>query len=165
MGKTIAAWRWAEAQAKTHAFGRVIFLYPTRGTSTEGFRDYVSWAPDAALVHGTSTYELEAMAQNPDDSRGASIRLPSQDTERLFALGYWPMKYFSATVDQFLSFLEHSYRSTCLLPALADSVLIVDEVHSFDAKMFESLVVFLKTFDMPVLCMSLIHISEPTRPY
>ncbi len=154
MGKTLAAWRWAEAQARTHAFGRVIFLYPTRGTATEGFRDYVSWAPDAALVHGTSRYELEAMASNPDDRRPGEIRLPSQDSERLFALGYWPMKYFSATVDQFMSFLEHSYSSTCLLPALADSAVIIDEVHSFDAKMFEGLIVLLKTFDVPVLCMT-----------
>src|SRR5262249_47957709 len=37
-GKTIAAWKWAEAQAREHKIGRVIFLYPTRGTATEGFR-------------------------------------------------------------------------------------------------------------------------------
>src|SRR5439155_8741823 len=46
-GKTLAAWRWARAQAPNHEVGRVIFLYPTRGTATEGFRDYVGWAPEA----------------------------------------------------------------------------------------------------------------------
>jgi len=62
-GKTLAAWKWAEAQAREHDIGKVIFLYPTRGTATEGFRDYVGWAPETegALVHGTARYELEAM--------------------------------------------------------------------------------------------------------
>lgn len=61
-GKTLAAWKWAAAQAGKHELGKVIFLYPTRGTATEGFRDYVGWAPeaDAKLVHGTSDYELDA---------------------------------------------------------------------------------------------------------
>jgi CRISPR-associated endonuclease/helicase Cas3 len=153
-GKTLAAWRWAEAQARERIFGRVIFLYPTRGTATEGFRDYVSWAPDAALLHGTSRYELEAMSSNPEERGSNDPPIASQDTERLFALGYWPMKYFSATVDQFMGFLEHSYASTCLLPALADSVVIIDEVHSFDSKMFEGLIAFLRAFDVPVLCMT-----------
>ena len=59
-GKTLAAWRWADAIARSESIGRVIFLYPTRGTATEGFRDYVGHAPEgtAALVHGTSGYEL-----------------------------------------------------------------------------------------------------------
>ncbi|MBA4184440.1 MAG: CRISPR-associated helicase Cas3', partial [Acidobacteria bacterium] len=74
--------------------------------------------------------------------------------ERLFALGFWGKRYFSATVDQFLSFLEHSYSSLCLLPVLADSAVIIDEVHSFDQQMFKNLVAFLEHFDLPVLCMT-----------
>jgi CRISPR-associated endonuclease/helicase Cas3 len=27
-GKTLAAWKWAEAQARAHDIGKVIFLYP-----------------------------------------------------------------------------------------------------------------------------------------
>src|SRR5262249_18655396 len=37
---------------------------------------------------------------------------------------------------------------------LADSVMVVDEVHSFDRAMFSALLGFLKTFDVPVLCMT-----------
>lgn len=152
-GKTLAAWKWAEEQVKHFKVGKVIFLYPTRGTATEGFKDYVSWAPeaDAALVTGTAKYELEAMADNPPDS------MKEKDfttDDRLFSLGFWSRRYFSATVDQFLGFLEHSYGGICLLPALADSVLIIDEIHSFDLKMFDSLIAFLKHFDIPVLCMT-----------
>ncbi|MEP0960145.1 CRISPR-associated helicase Cas3' [Leptolyngbya sp. FACHB-1515] len=152
-GKTFGAWKWAETQSRNYEIGKVIFLYPTRGTATEGFRDYVGWAPeaDAALVTGTARYELEAMAVNPSE---AIDDKDFQADERLFALGFWSRRYFSATVDQFLSFMEHSYQSLCLLPVLADSAVIIDEVHSFDLKMFDSLVSFLENFDIPVLCMT-----------
>jgi CRISPR-associated endonuclease/helicase Cas3 len=152
-GKTLGAWKWAEQQAKEYEIGKVIFLYPTRGTATEGFRDYVGWSPatDAALVTGTARYELEAMQENPSEAIDGK---DFQTDERLYALGFWSRRYFSATVDQFLSFLEHSYQSLCLLPVLADSAVIIDEVHSFDRRMFDSLVSFLENFNIPVLCMT-----------
>jgi CRISPR-associated endonuclease/helicase Cas3 len=157
-GKTLAAWKWAEAQSRRRPIGKVIFLYPTRGTATEGFRDYVSWAPEseAALVHGTARYELDALLQNPpdDDKRTGKHFGLTQDETRLFSLGLWSRRYFSATVDQFLSFMEHGYGGLCLLPVLADAAVIVDEVHSFDRHMFEDLVAFLSAFDVPVLCMT-----------
>lgn len=154
-GKTLAAWKWAEAVLRQRELGRVIFLYPTRGTATEGFRDYVGWAPeaDAALVHGSSRYELEAMATNPDESlRGKNY--VDEAGARLFALGLWSKRYFSATVDQFLGFLEHSYTGVCLLPVLADSVIILDEIHSYDRRMFDNLKALLSRFDVTVLCMT-----------
>jgi CRISPR-associated endonuclease/helicase Cas3 len=152
-GKTLAAWRWISAQAARRPIARVIFLYPTRGTATEGFRDYISWAPeaDAALVHGTSEYELGGMFENVQDDR----RQKNFTTEdRLFALAYWQRRIFSATVDQFLGFMQHSYRSTCLMPLLADSVVVIDEVHSFDKSLFSSLKAFLREFNVPALCMT-----------
>lgn len=155
-GKTLAAWRWADAQARARQIGKVIFLYPTRGTATEGFRDYVGWAPEAegALVHGTARYELEGMLSNPSDATAGKSHMQTEAQERLFALGLWSRRYFSATVDQFLSFMEHSYTSLCLTPVLADSALIIDEVHSFDQRMFKNLIAFLQAFDLPVLCMT-----------
>ena len=155
-GKTLAAWRWAEAQLARRPAGRVIFLYPTRGTATEGFRDYVGWAPEAeaALVHGTARFDLEGMADNPSDATTGKRYAPSESEARLFALAHWSRRYFSATVDQFLGFLEHAYASLALLPALADAVLVIDEVHSFDRHMFDALVNFLRHFDLPVLCMT-----------
>ncbi|MFH1421571.1 MAG: CRISPR-associated helicase Cas3', partial [Planctomycetota bacterium] len=132
---------------------RIIFLYPTRGTANEGFRDYISWAPeaDAALVHSTSAYELSGMFENPNDERS---RKDFTTNDRLFALAYWQRRIFSATVDQFLGFMQHSYRSICLLPLLVDSVIVIDEVHSFDKSLFSVLKKFLNNFDVPVLCMT-----------
>jgi CRISPR-associated endonuclease/helicase Cas3 len=156
VGKTLAAWIWAEAIAKEYQVSKVIFLYPTRGTALEGFKDYVSWAPeaDAALVTGTARYELEAIRENPDGGENTQKVFRTEAEERLFAFGFWSKRFFSATVDQFLSFMEHGYQSICLLPALADSLVIIDEVHSFDRSMFDNLVSFLKHFDIPVLCMT-----------
>ena len=152
-GKTLAAWRWIKGQLSYQPASRVIFLYPTRATATEGFKDYVSWAPeaDAALVHGTASYDLEGVFQNPEDARHDK-NFSTHD--RLFALGYWHRRIFSATVDQFLGFMQQVYRSVCLLPLLADSVVVMDEVHSFDKSLFSALKSFLRNFDVPVLCMT-----------
>ncbi|HFE47484.1 MAG TPA: CRISPR-associated helicase Cas3', partial [Nannocystis exedens] len=154
-GKTLAAWKWAEQQAREESIGRVIFLYPTRGTATEGFRDYVAWAPEAesALVHGSANYELQEMRSNPPESLYGKT-YPDEGKDRLYGLGLWSRRFFSATVDQFLSFMEHNYRGFCLLPALADSAVIFDEIHSYDGRMFDSLLEFLRNFDLPVLCMT-----------
>lgn len=151
-GKTLAAWRWIKGQLKEKSVSRVIFLYPTRGTASEGFRDYVSWAPeaDAALVHGAASYELNGMFSNGDERSGKDF----STEDRLFALGFWQRRIFSATFDQFFGFMQYSYRSLCLLPMLADSVIVVDEVHSFDKSMFSVLKSFLKAFEVPVLCMT-----------
>jgi CRISPR-associated endonuclease/helicase Cas3 len=154
-GKTLAAWRWIEEQVR-QPVKRVIFLYPTRATATEGFKDYVAWAPeaDAALIHGTAAYELEGMFTNPGEKPDPRKDKDFTVDPRLFALSFWRKRVFSGTVDQFLAFLQYSYGPMCLLPVLADSVVVIDEVHSFDDKMFSALKVFLEKFDVPVLCMT-----------
>lgn len=159
-GKTLAAWRWIAARAAERPVGRVLFLYPTRATAKEGFRDYVSWAPgaDAALMHGNAAFDLAGMFGNESDPFGKESD-PRRGTDyeadrRLYSLGYWPRRVFSATVDQFLGFLQYGYGPVCMLPVLADSVIVIDEVHSFDRHMFTALKEFLKNFDVPVLCMT-----------
>lgn len=151
-GKTLAAWKWGTGVASRRTINRFIFLYPTRATATEGFKDYVAWAPetDGALLHGTSAYELQDMFDNPDSRSGKDFL----SNDRLFAVGFWQKRLFSATVDQFLGFMGHDYRSSCLLPLLAESAIVFDEVHSFDARLFSALLGFLREFDVPVLCMT-----------
>lgn len=152
-GKTLAAWRWIKAQLDGAPRGRVIFLYPTRATATEGFRDYVAHAPEAeaSLLTGTAAYELRDMFANPGETRRGGDYLTEA---RLYALGYWNKRLFSATVDQFLSFMQHSYKGICLLPVLADAVVVFDEVHSFDVGLFDAFLKFLQHFDVPVLAMT-----------
>ena len=152
-GKTLAAWNWIETCLQKKPASRVIFLYPTRATATEGFRDYVAWAPeeDAALAHGTAAYDLEGMFENSTDSR---TKKDFTTEQRLYALGFWQKRLFSSTADQFLAFMQNQYGPLCLLPLLVDSVVIVDEIHSFDKAMFSAFTTFLKQFDVPVLCMT-----------
>ena len=154
-GKTLAAWMWIKGTLKHAKASRALFLYPTRGTAVEGFRDYVSHAPesDASLLHGIAKYdlrhELRGIRHNPDDSDKNY-----EADDRMAKLGYWNKRVFSATVHQFLAFMQQDYGSICLLPLLSDSVVVVDEIHSFDSKMFSALVSFLREFDLPVLCMT-----------
>ncbi|MEK6324415.1 MAG: CRISPR-associated helicase Cas3' [Acidobacteriota bacterium] len=149
-GKTYAAYLWIKKQLDTRAEWKVVFLYPTTGTATEGFKDYASHDEDSALVHMRAAFDLEGMFENPDD-RSKNNYLADQ---RLYALGYWPDAIFSATADAFLSFLQNSYSSLCLLPVLARSVIVIDEIHSFDYAMFDALLEFLREFDAPVLMMT-----------
>ena len=161
-GKTLAAWNWIKSRLDEHPASRVLFLYPTRATATEGFRDYVSWAPEdeAGLLSGTADYELHDMFETPDDRHDRDYRADP----RLYALGYWRKRIFSATADQFFPFLQYVYGPLCLLPLLAESVLVVDEVHSFDKSMFSTLKRFLKEFaTVPVLCMTATLPAERRR--
>lgn len=156
-GKTLAAWRWIASQLGARPAARVIFLYPTRATATEGFRDYVSWAPEdeAALVHGTADFELCGMFENPADPDDPRQARDYQPEARLFSVALWEKRIFSATVDQFLAFLQYQYGPVCLLPLLVDSVIVIDEVHSFDRAMFSALKQFLQSFPtVRVLCMT-----------
>ena len=152
-GKTLAAWRWIASRLEKRPAARVLFLYPTRATATEGFRDYIAWAPeeDAALAHGTAAYDLEEMFENPADTRRDKDFTTKQ---RLYALGFWQKRLFSATADQFLAFMQNQYGPLCLLPLFVDSLVVVDEIHSFDKAMFSAFTTFLKQFDVPVLCMT-----------
>lgn len=154
-GKTLAAYYWAAKQLERAEFGRVIFLYPTRGTATEGFKDYTGWAPEeeAMLLHGQSKYVLTNMLENPPDSAQKKNYL-NETNERLFALANYHRRFFSATVDQFLSFLQLNYSSICLSVILTDSVVILDEIHSYDRKMFATTLEFLKSMNVPTLCMT-----------
>jgi CRISPR-associated endonuclease/helicase Cas3 len=153
-GKTLAAWRWVAEQCKKPV-QRIIFLYPTRATATEGFRDYVSWAPetDAGLMHGTSDVDLQGMFGNPESADARQSKSFAVDAQ-LYALAYWGRRIFSATIDQFLGFMQYGYSPILMLPLLADSVVVVDEIHSFDNAMFSALKDFLAQFQVPVLCLT-----------
>jgi len=161
MGKTLAALVWAMSQTKVYDVGRLIYLYPTRGTANEGFRDYILWSDDgAALVTGTAAYEIESIRQNPPDSlEGREL---SEGDQRLFALQNWGATFYSATVDQFLGFLQNQYGSLCLLPILLDSVVVLDEVHAYDPRMWAVMKRWLEMFDVPTLAMTA-SLSEERR--
>lgn len=107
-GKTLAAWRWIKGRVLNRPVNRVLFLYPTRATATEGFKDYVSWAPEAhaGLMHGNAGYDLDGMFDAEDPRAGKNF---AELDPRLFALQHWPKRIVSATIDQFFGFMAYSY--------------------------------------------------------
>lgn len=159
-GKTLAGYLWAKKQLEEGDYGRVIFLYPTRGTATEGFNDYTAWAPEdqALLMHGSARYALEALYENPSEAAEGKNFLSSDEESRvkLYSLSNYGRRFYSATIDQFLSFLQHNYSGLCMTPILTDSVLVIDEIHSFDRALFNTLLEFINRLRIPVLCMTVL---------
>ena len=81
-GKTVAAYLWAAAN---HPTRRLYFCYPTTGTATEGFKDYL-FEPDgelgdlgARLFHSRRDVDFEIMlgtgadSQNPEADMAAKL--------------------------------------------------------------------------------------------
>jgi CRISPR-associated endonuclease/helicase Cas3 len=98
-GKTTAAYLWASRQPTAR---RLYICYPTTGTATEGFRDYVvDNIPPAqsALLHGRSAIDLEVLFTNRDLD-------PLEDIQRATALECWDAPLVVCTVDRVLVLLR-----------------------------------------------------------
>ena len=109
---------------------RVLFLYPTRATATEGFKDYVSWAPevDAILMQGTADFDLDDMFPAEDPRTG---KIFNGVDPRLFAPKTLVQAHLRRPWMSFWLFMCYGYGPMCLLPLLADCVIVVVQVHSF----------------------------------
>src|SRR4029077_19764152 len=68
-GKTLAAYMWA---AKNHPTRRLYFCYPTTGTATEGFKDYLL-QPEvkADLFHSRREVDFEIILSTGRDGKNA----------------------------------------------------------------------------------------------
>jgi len=151
-GKTLAAYQWA---AHNHPGKRLFFCYPTTGTATEGFGDYL-FEPDgelgdlgARLFHSRRDVDLELLA----GSRG--IEAECDGVARHTALDIWRTPVAACTVDTVLGLLHNHPRALFSWPAFVQSVFVFDEIHSYDETLFGSLLRFLDAFaEVPVLLMT-----------
>jgi CRISPR-associated endonuclease/helicase Cas3 len=148
-GKTLGAYVWA----KRHAIGRKLFFcYPTTGTSTEGFLDYVQDEVESVLLHSRADVDLEmAMTGEEEDNGEGALNESAQKLESFKA---WGAKVNVCTVDTVLGWLQCNRRPLYCFPAIAQSAFVFDEVHCYDAALFGALLVFLKTVKAPTLLMS-----------
>lgn len=149
-GKTLAAYMWARERA---AGRRVVFCYPTTGTTTSGFQDYLLNLHDAerGLCHSRADWDLEAMAQPQDDAQ-APVEL---DSARVIdALDAWDKQLIACTVDAVLGTLPFYRRGLVSMPLWARSVFVFDEIHSYDARLFNTLLDFISVVRTPVLLMT-----------
>ncbi len=141
-GKTLGAYNWA----KRYALGKKLFFcYPTTGTSTEGFIDYVHNQVDSVLLHSRAAVDLAHITSTGDED----------DLEtKLESFKAWGAKVSVCTVDTVLGLLQCNRRPMYCFPAIAQAAFVFDEVHCYDDRLFGSLLRFLQVVKAPVLLMS-----------
>jgi CRISPR-associated endonuclease/helicase Cas3 len=157
-GKTLAAYMWT---AKHHPTRRLYFCYPTTGTATEGFKDYL-YEPagelgklGARLFHSRAEIDFEIILgtgpDSRDDDRDLALKLESLEA--------WSTPIVSCTVDTVLGIVQNNKRGLFAWPALAQSAFVFDEIHSYDDRLFGALLRFLR--DLPGLPALLMTASLP----
>ena len=110
-GKTAAAYLWA---ARQHPGRRVYFCYPTTGTATEGFRDYLmSLGQDVRpdLFHGRSQIDLDLLGASKDRTREDDESVTSIES-----LEAWSTPIVSCTVDTVLGLVQNNRRGLFAWP-------------------------------------------------
>ncbi len=149
-GKTAAAYAWAAKQCPGR---RLYFCYPTTGTATEGFRDYL-YAPEvdiaADLFHGRADVDKRIILQAGDDEDDAGDELA-----RIESLDSWSTPVAACTVDTVLGVVRNNRRGLYAWPALVGAAFVFDEIHSYDDDLFGALLRFLSHVPgVPVLLMT-----------
>ncbi|ELR97558.1 CRISPR-associated helicase/endonuclease Cas3 [Gloeocapsa sp. PCC 73106] len=148
-GKTLGAYNWA----KSKAIGRkLIFCYPTTGTSTEGFLDYVHNEVDAILLHSRANVDLEMAKTGEEDAAGEEIN--NEVALKLESFQAWGAEAIVCTVDTVLGLLQCNRRPLYCFPVIAQAAFVFDEVHCYDDCLFGALLRFLAVVKAPILLMS-----------
>jgi CRISPR-associated endonuclease/helicase Cas3 len=169
-GKTLAAYMWAQQQCSGR---RLYFCYPTTGTSTEGFKDYLyppELDPDsgesdalaekiraigADLFHSRRDVDFEMILNTGGDTKNTAA-----DTAiRIDSLDAWSTPIVACTVDTVLGIVQNNKRGLFAWPALAQSAFVFDEIHAYDDRLFGALLRFLR--DLPALPCLLMTASLP----
>ncbi len=146
-GKTLGAYAWAERRA---AGRKLFFAYPTTGTTTEGFRDYVVETDlPKALIHSRADVDIEDILGNGDESD------PLDRDHAIDALRAWTPRVVTCTVDTVLGAMTMNRAGLFAFPALVEAAFVFDEIHAYDDRLFGLLLRFLEFLpNAPVLLMS-----------
>jgi CRISPR-associated endonuclease/helicase Cas3 len=158
-GKTLGAYMWAAAN---HPTRRLYFCYPTTGTATEGFKDYL-FEPDgelggigANLFHSRRDVDFEIILTTGLDTTSSE----ADAAARIDALEAWSTPIVACTVDTVLGLVQNNRRGVFSWPALAQSAFVFDEIHAYDDRLFGALLRFLG--DVPGLPALLMTASLPS---
>ena len=155
-GKTVAAYLRAATQ---YVGRRLYFCYPTTGTATEGYKDYLfpetpkagalhtqKDAADrqrladvsAALFHSRRGVDFEIILGTGYDSTTAD----ADAFAKADALESWSTPVVACTVDTVLGLVQNNRRGLFAWPALAQSAFVFDEIHAYDDRLFGALLRF-----------------------
>lgn len=154
-GKTVGAYNWA----KRHAIGhKLFFCYPTTGTSTEGFIDYVHNQVDSVLLHSRADVDLQRVELDRLTSTGEEAEVgdgtENETAKKLESFKAWGKEAIVCTVDTVLGLLQCNRRPMYCFPAIAQGAFVFDEVHCYDDALFGALLRFLEIVKAPILLMS-----------
>jgi CRISPR-associated endonuclease/helicase Cas3 len=144
-GKTVAAYLWAAQHC-----GRQLWVtYPTTGTTTEGFRDYVNDADVVGrLEHGRALVDIELFELNDGDEGQRAL-------DRLASIRGWGAEVVTATVDTVLGLVQNQRKGLYAFAGLAHAAVVFDEVHAYDDRLFGTLLRFLEALPgLPALLMT-----------
>ena len=166
-GKTVAAYARA---GRRHPGRRVFFCYPTTGTATEGYRDYLADPGlEAELSHGRAEVDkaildlhqaaVPADVQSPEIHDDEGIKMNGIAADSAGAMEQWSTPLVSCTVDTVLGLVQNNRRGLYAWPSIAGSFCVFDEVHAYDEKLFAALVRFLR--DVPGVPCLLMTASLP----
>lgn len=146
-GKSIQHYRFAKQFKPNY----VIILAPTQGTATSQFSDYGLHTDGSALIHGNSDHALTAIhfksQLNGDGIDVDQYRLDSD----LYSLAAYDKHIIYATYDQFISAVMNNYSGVMYLPLLLNSVVVLDEPHAVERRMFDAFISLLNSCNVPVL--------------
>ncbi len=152
-GKTLAAFHWARMRCPGK---RLYVCYPTTGTTTEGFRDYVFDMEEheakfgAKLFHGRSMIDQRIILDASDEANEDEDVLA-----RISSLKSWGAPIVTCTVDTVLGIVHNQRRALYSWPGICNAAFVFDEIHSYDSSMFGALLAFLqKLTGVPVLLMT-----------
>ncbi len=149
-GKTVAAYLWA---ARHHGARQIWVAYPTTGTATEGFRDYLCDLPDldTRLEHSRAPIDLELLGvgSNEDGDEGA------READRLESIRIWSDDVISCTCDTVLGLMQNQRKGLYAWPSLCRAAVVFDEIHAYDDRLFGCLLAFLRRLPgIPCLLMT-----------
>lgn len=153
-GKTIYGYQWASRKA----IGRKLyFCYPTMGSTTAGYLDYLKAQGEGfGVYHSTSHAQLMMLASGSpnSDSEHDSPRARDQRLlEVAEAFRVMPDKIIACTADTVLGIFHYYRHSVMGLMSFANGAFIFDEIHSYDDKMWKTLLEFIQ-LDVPCLLMT-----------
>ncbi|MBQ6620618.1 MAG: CRISPR-associated helicase Cas3' [Thermoguttaceae bacterium] len=151
-GKTLAAYRWGEKHCNPRG-NRLFFCYPTTGTATEGYFEYLTDEEERIwgnLVHSRAIVDLNLRKKQNLPKEEASDRQMV-----IKSLSLWGAGIVSCTVDTVLGFLANNYSGHLAWPALTQALFVFDEIHSYDDTLFGYLLRFLQLVrNTPILLMT-----------
>lgn len=163
-GKTAAAYLWA---ARRWPGRRLYFCYPTTGTATEGFKDYLFDDHDkrskygARLFHSRSEVDADLILHvNREVDEQAD---PNERWLRADSMSAWSTPIVCCTIDRVIGLMQNERKGLMCWPALAQAAFVFDEIHAYDNKLFGLMLRFLRECSgLPVLLMTA-SLPEPRK--